>query len=51
MLVNDLQTTNAASPIEVALLGIVYSVKPAGAKEFTTPLNIKQRLSSDAYFP
>ena len=34
ILSNDEQPLNAEGPIEVTPLGIVYEVKPAGAKDF-----------------
>ena len=51
MLARLQQESNAISPILVTLSGMVYSVSPAGAKEFNTPSTIKQRPSSEAYLP
>jgi hypothetical protein len=45
------QLANAYPPIFVTLFGILYVVRPLGAKEFRTPSTIKHRLSVDANLP
>jgi hypothetical protein len=42
---------NAYIPIEVTFFGVMYSVRPANAKELRTPSTTRHLPSSDANLP